>query len=102
MLTCCFPCAIVYADNLEKCLALSRSFRRSQLSGRETASEGKAKLLTVPLSGRNGRFFLAVRSLWLLPIIALLKLNDDLLERRKPLRVKEEKNGKARGGNEVV
>jgi len=73
------------------------------LSGRETASEGKAKLLTVPLSGRNGRFFLAVRSLWLLPIIALLKLNDDdLLERRKPLRVKEEKNGKARGGNEVV
>jgi len=79
----------------------------SAVKTEKTASEGKVDLLTVPLSGRNGRFFLA----------AFFGLFDscptslyqterrldtkDLLRSRKPFRAKGEKNGKARSGNEV-
>jgi hypothetical protein len=98
MLTSEFPCAIVYADNLEKCLALSRSFRRSQL--RRPPSEGKVELLTVPLSGRNGRFFLAEffglfdsRPASLYQTERQLDTKD-LLGSRKPFRAKGEKKWK--------
>jgi hypothetical protein len=73
----------------------------------KTASEGRVELLTVPLSGRNGRFFLAEffglfdsRPASLYQTERQLDTKD-LLGSRKPFRAKGEENGKARSGNEV-
>ncbi|MGQ9463337.1 MAG: hypothetical protein ACUVTP_09880 [Candidatus Fervidibacter sp.] len=61
-------CVIVFADNSGRRLAFSRSFRRARYQGSpeyrvfetrcESPVRARGKWLTVPLSGRNGRFFL--------------------------------------------
>ena len=63
--------------------------------------------LTVPLSGRNGRFFLAEFSVSL--TLAQRHFTEterwfdtnDSLGSRKPFGTKEEKDGEARSGNEI-